>query len=76
VTSARDKHGLFGLMRFTWLFNLTGNPALSVPIGFDRDILPIGLQIVGHPFEESTIVGLGRELEAARPRPSWPLQPK
>src|SRR5262249_3972504 len=35
-------------------FNLTGQPALSMPCGFDRAGLPLGVQLVGRPFEEGT----------------------
>jgi aspartyl-tRNA(Asn)/glutamyl-tRNA(Gln) amidotransferase subunit A len=48
---------------FTSLFNMTGNPAVSVPCGFDEGGLPIGLQIVGRPFEEGTILRLARDQE-------------
>jgi aspartyl-tRNA(Asn)/glutamyl-tRNA(Gln) amidotransferase subunit A len=44
------------LIRFTLPFNQTGYPAASVPSGFDRDGLPIGLQIVGRLWEESTVL--------------------
>jgi len=37
-------------------FNYTGLPAASVPMGFDRAGLPIGLQVVGRPFAEGTIL--------------------
>jgi aspartyl-tRNA(Asn)/glutamyl-tRNA(Gln) amidotransferase subunit A len=37
-------------------FNLTGHPALSVPCGFSGDNLPIGMQLVGRPFAEETIL--------------------
>ena len=36
-------------------FNLTANPALAVPIGFARNGLPLGMQIVGRPFSEALI---------------------
>jgi len=42
------------LLRLTMPFNLTGLPACSFPAGFTADGLPIGLQIVGKPFEEAT----------------------
>ena len=41
------------LLRLTMPFNLTGLPACSFPAGFTADGLPIGLQIVGKPFEEA-----------------------
>jgi aspartyl-tRNA(Asn)/glutamyl-tRNA(Gln) amidotransferase subunit A len=44
------------MIRFTLPFNQTGYPAASVPCGFDRHVLPIGLQIAGRPWEESTVL--------------------
>jgi aspartyl-tRNA(Asn)/glutamyl-tRNA(Gln) amidotransferase subunit A len=46
---------------FLSYFNLLGNPALALPCGFSTSPpgLPLGLQIVGHPFAESTIYALG-----------------
>jgi aspartyl-tRNA(Asn)/glutamyl-tRNA(Gln) amidotransferase subunit A len=41
-------------LRLTMPFNLAGLPAVSCPCGFTMDGLPIGLQIVGKPFEEAT----------------------
>ena len=43
--------------------NLTGQPALSVPCGFSRDGLPIGFQLLGRPFAESTVLRLARAYE-------------
>ena len=40
-------------------FNLTGQPALSLPCGFTRSGLPIGLQLVGRPFDEATLFRAG-----------------
>ena len=44
------------LLRLTMPFNLSGLPAISLPCGFSSGGLPIGLQIVGKPFEESMIL--------------------
>ncbi len=43
--------------------NLAGVPALSVPCGFSAEGLPIGVQLMGRPFEEATILRMGRVLE-------------
>lgn len=44
-------------------FNMTGLPAVTVPCGFDSDGLPIGLQIAGRAFEESTVLRLAHAYE-------------
>jgi aspartyl-tRNA(Asn)/glutamyl-tRNA(Gln) amidotransferase subunit A len=44
------------LLRLTMPFNLAGLPAVSLPCGFTTVNLPIGLQIVGKPFEEATVL--------------------
>ena len=49
--------------RLTYPFNLTGLPAISVPCGFDKDGLPIGLQIAGRPFDESTVLRCATAVE-------------
>ena len=51
-------------VRTTAPFNLSGQPALTVPCGFDRDGLPIGLQIAGRPFDEVTVLRIGAAYEA------------
>ncbi len=47
---------LAGRSVFTNPFNLTGHPAISVPCGFSNENLPIGLQLIGHPFQEADIL--------------------
>jgi len=52
---------------FTYPFNLTGQPAATVPCGFTRDGLPIGLQIIGKRLEDSTVLRAAAAYEAAAP---------
>ncbi|MER9883232.1 amidase [Mesorhizobium sp. M0118] len=52
---------------FLPIFNTTGQPAVSLPLGESADGLPIGIQIVGRFGDESTLVRVARDLEEARP---------
>jgi amidase len=52
---------------FTILWNITGQPAASVPAGLSREGLPLAVQIVGRPSDEQTLLSLAAQLEAARP---------
>jgi aspartyl-tRNA(Asn)/glutamyl-tRNA(Gln) amidotransferase subunit A len=54
-------------LALTPLFNLTGQPAATVPCGFTDDGLPIGLQIIGRRFAEDTVLRASAAFEAARP---------
>lgn len=54
-------------LALTPLFNLTGQPAATVPCGFSSDGLPIGLQIVGRRFDEATVLHASAAFEAIRP---------
>lgn len=49
----------------TMPFNVTGNPALSMPTGFSSSGLPLGMQIVGRPFDDATVLRIGHAFEAA-----------
>ena len=44
------------LLRFTRPFNLSGHPACALPCGFTAGGLPIGMQLVGRPFDEATVL--------------------
>jgi Asp-tRNA(Asn)/Glu-tRNA(Gln) amidotransferase A subunit family amidase len=48
------------------IFNLLGFPALSVPFALDEQGLPVGVQLVGRPWEEEALLELGVALERAR----------
>jgi amidase len=52
---------------FAQPLNLSGQPALSLPLGWSRDGLPIGIQVAGRPFEEATLFRLAAQLEATAP---------
>jgi aspartyl-tRNA(Asn)/glutamyl-tRNA(Gln) amidotransferase subunit A len=51
----------------TAVFNVTGNPAISICTGFDRTALPLAMQIVGKPFDEATILRIAHAYEQATP---------
>jgi len=66
-----DPH--LGWSPFTWPINLAGLPAATLPCGFDRDGMPIGLQIVAPWLDEPTIFRIAAAFEAAQPwAKSWP----
>ena len=52
---------------FTFPFNMTGQPAASVPCGFTKDGLPVGLQIVGRRFDDATVLRASAAFERVRP---------
>jgi len=50
---------------YMFFANLTGQPAISVPCGFTSDGDPVGIQIVGRPFDEATVLGVAGLYERA-----------
>ncbi len=59
----------------TWMFNVTGHPAISLPCGFNREGLPVGLQLAGRHFDEELLLSVAAGFERAvggfrLPRPS------
>ena len=52
---------------FTYPFNFTGQPAASIPCGFNSEGLPVGLQIVGRRFEEALVLRASAAFEKAHP---------
>ena len=58
---------------FTAPFNMSEQPAVSICAGYDPEGLPIGLQIVGHRFDDLGVLGMARAYEELRPPPRpWP----
>ena len=51
------------LLRNTMIFNSTGLPSLSFPIGLTKDKMPIGVQIIGAPFKEDAILSIAYNYE-------------
>jgi amidase len=62
---AFDRQTLF--TPFTAVVNVTGQPAMSVPLHWSESGLPIGVQVIGKPFAEATLFRLASQLEQARP---------
>jgi amidase len=58
---------------FTAGFNVSGQPAVSIPAGHTSHGHPIGVQIAGRPHADATVLALARQLELARPwADAWP----
>jgi len=61
-------------MRFSQWLNLTGFPGASVPVGVSNEGLPIGVQVIGRPFEEELVLAVAEAIEQARgPRQPPPI---
>lgn len=56
---------------FLYPFNFSGNPAASIPCGFTRDGLPVGVQLVGRRFDDVGVLAASAAFEAAQP---WAAQ--
>ena len=52
---------------YLYLFNISGQPAMSLPMHWSADCLPIGVQLVGRSCDEATLVRVAAQLEAAQP---------
>jgi amidase len=59
------RSGLF--TPYTAIANVTGQPAISVPLAHGDDGLPVGVHLIGRPLGEDTLLALSAQLEAARP---------
>jgi amidase len=63
--STEDK--IFGLISFTPQFNVTGQPAISLPLAWSDDGLPIGLQFIAASAREDLLIRIAAQLEQAQP---------
>jgi aspartyl-tRNA(Asn)/glutamyl-tRNA(Gln) amidotransferase subunit A len=60
---AHREHVTLAYTRMTMPFNITGQPVLSIPCGFDENGLPVGLQIAGRPYDEERLCRIGMAIE-------------
>ena len=50
---------------YTVMINIAGLPSLALPCGFDSDNMPVGMQLIGRPFNEKTILTAGYAFQGA-----------
>ncbi|KAJ8572465.1 hypothetical protein K7X08_008976 [Anisodus acutangulus] len=68
-------YGVRNLMRFIINANLLGLPAVTIPVGYDKQGLPIGMQLIGRPWCEASILRLAATIEETCAEPKKkPLQ--
>ena len=65
--AGREVSLMAALISATCPFNITGQPALTVPCGFTASGLPIALQIIGKAFDEATVLQVGHAYEVQTP---------
>jgi aspartyl-tRNA(Asn)/glutamyl-tRNA(Gln) amidotransferase subunit A len=78
ASPSRDPLNPLSHIGFTVAFNMSGQPAVSVPCGFSSEGLPIGLQIVGRRFDDIGVLSVARayeQIRSAEMRP-WPEPPE
>jgi aspartyl-tRNA(Asn)/glutamyl-tRNA(Gln) amidotransferase subunit A len=59
IENDEEENMLSAIMQYTGVPSLTGLPSLAIPCGFDHEGLPVGMQIIGRPYEESTLYRVG-----------------
>ena len=63
----QDVHWFWGYTPYSMPINMIGATAASIPCGFARDGLPVGLHVIGRPGAESTVFAASAAFEDARP---------
>jgi len=64
IENGVEEDMLSAIMQYTGVPSLTGLPSLAVPCGFDTDGLPVGMQIIGKPFDEATLFRAGAAFQS------------
>jgi Asp-tRNA(Asn)/Glu-tRNA(Gln) amidotransferase A subunit family amidase len=68
--------GYLDTMRYSQWLNLAGFPGASVPVSHSNEGLPIGVQVIGRPFEDELVLAVAEAIERVRgpwqPPPSCP----
>ncbi|SKA09361.1 Asp-tRNAAsn/Glu-tRNAGln amidotransferase A subunit [Marinactinospora thermotolerans DSM 45154] len=72
LAHGHDGPGTTMSVGLTWLFNITGHPAISLPAGVSRDGLPVGVQLVAAHHDDGLLLSAAAEYEAHVP---WPAPP-
>ncbi len=67
IENGVEEDMLSAIMQFTGVPSLTGLPSLNVPCGFDADGMPIGMQLIGRPFDEALLFRMGHAFQSATP---------
>jgi aspartyl-tRNA(Asn)/glutamyl-tRNA(Gln) amidotransferase subunit A len=75
ATPGDDPKRPFEHLGFTAPFNFSEQPAASICAGYDSEGLPIGLQIVGHRFDDLGVLRMAKAYESMRPTPRPRPQP-
>jgi aspartyl-tRNA(Asn)/glutamyl-tRNA(Gln) amidotransferase subunit A len=64
--SSEQVNMVSAVLRFTAPFNITGQPALAMPIALSSEGMPLSMQIIGHPFDETSVFQIAAAYEEAR----------
>ncbi|MEZ5255475.1 MAG: amidase family protein [Ilumatobacteraceae bacterium] len=67
LSEPRSSHRLREYMQHTAQFNITGQPAISLPLHWSEDGLPVGVQLVAAPWREDVLIRVASQLESATP---------